>query len=147
MVLKTELDRPVRPVGPLAGSHLWAGQLLNHLQTSRTNGWIGEPVTFFSTSLSPPAPIQRRHRLDNCTILTTIPSWRRPIPTVTCSVSLSLPFQLNAWLSLAPPPTRVQRHHQLDNHTILTAIRPNNKARSEERRVGKECRSRWSPYH
>ena len=23
----------------------------------------------------------------------------------------------------------------------------NNVARSEERRVGKECRSRWSPYH
>ena len=23
----------------------------------------------------------------------------------------------------------------------------NNKERSEERRVGKECRSRWSPYH
>ena len=22
-----------------------------------------------------------------------------------------------------------------------------NQARSEERRVGKECRSRWSPYH
>src|SRR2546430_4128255 len=24
---------------------------------------------------------------------------------------------------------------------------PNRSARSEERRVGKECRSRWSPYH
>src|SRR5256885_6323754 len=24
---------------------------------------------------------------------------------------------------------------------------PNNWPRSEERRVGKECRSRWSPYH
>ena len=24
---------------------------------------------------------------------------------------------------------------------------PENTARSEERRVGKECRSRWSPYH
>ena len=24
---------------------------------------------------------------------------------------------------------------------------PKNKERSEERRVGKECRSRWSPYH
>src|ERR1051325_3026810 len=24
---------------------------------------------------------------------------------------------------------------------------PNSKYRSEERRVGKECRSRWSPYH
>src|SRR3712207_4770799 len=28
---------------------------------------------------------------------------------------------------------------------IVTA--PLNKERSEERRVGKECRSRWSPYH
>ena len=27
---------------------------------------------------------------------------------------------------------------------ILTAMTTN---RSEERRVGKECRSRWSPYH
>ena len=25
--------------------------------------------------------------------------------------------------------------------------REDDKARSEERRVGKECRSRWSPYH
>ena len=25
--------------------------------------------------------------------------------------------------------------------------RPENTDRSEERRVGKECRSRWSPYH
>ena len=24
---------------------------------------------------------------------------------------------------------------------------PNDNTRSEERRVGKECRSRWSPYH
>src|SRR5260370_42215606 len=24
---------------------------------------------------------------------------------------------------------------------------PNDRKRSEERRVGKECRSRWSPYH
>ena len=30
----------------------------------------------------------------------------------------------------------------LDYGTLLGAIR-----RSEERRVGKECRSRWSPYH
>ena len=27
------------------------------------------------------------------------------------------------------------------------AIKNSNKERSEERRVGKECRSRWSPYH
>ena len=33
----------------------------------------------------------------------------------------------------------------------LIELQPNhlvvNKKRSEERRVGKECRSRWSPYH
>src|SRR2546426_11532196 len=28
-----------------------------------------------------------------------------------------------------------------------TSLGPGSKARSEERRVGKECRSRWSPYH
>ena len=28
-----------------------------------------------------------------------------------------------------------------------TSFRPGARFRSEERRVGKECRSRWSPYH
>ena len=32
--------------------------------------------------------------------------------------------------------------------TIFSVVRKHNpSARSEERRVGKECRSRWSPYH
>ena len=31
--------------------------------------------------------------------------------------------------------------------TILHFIPSGLKLRSEERRVGKECRSRWSPYH
>ena len=31
--------------------------------------------------------------------------------------------------------------------SILTKIAIFNIVRSEERRVGKECRSRWSPYH
>src|ERR1043165_2141612 len=30
---------------------------------------------------------------------------------------------------------------------MVFAIRPRRCTRSEERRVGKECRSRWSPYH
>ena len=30
---------------------------------------------------------------------------------------------------------------------IARAIAGKSKVRSEERRVGKECRSRWSPYH
>ena len=34
----------------------------------------------------------------------------------------------------------------MDAETLRKEIRTA-KARSEERRVGKECRSRWSPYH
>src|SRR2546426_6102083 len=35
----------------------------------------------------------------------------------------------------------------LSGRKILRAIIGGQEARSEERRVGKECRSRWSPYH
>ena len=30
---------------------------------------------------------------------------------------------------------------------LIDTFKPDEIARSEERRVGKECRSRWSPYH
>ena len=33
-----------------------------------------------------------------------------------------------------------------DNNIMMAQYNPDN-PRSEERRVGKECRSRWSPYH
>ncbi len=36
-------------------------------------------------------------------------------------------------------PEQMVSHHLLDSLAVLP--------RSEERRVGKECRSRWSPYH
>ena len=29
----------------------------------------------------------------------------------------------------------------------MKPVHPGQEGRSEERRVGKECRSRWSPYH
>ena len=37
----------------------------------------------------------------------------------------------------------------LENHPWfeVVAIAASPRSRSEERRVGKECRSRWSPYH
>ena len=40
---------------------------------------------------------------------------------------------------------RVDGVHVADQ--CVTAIIMGIKYRSEERRVGKECRSRWSPYH
>src|SRR5690554_7910985 len=43
-----------------------------------------------------------------------------------------------------------QRDSDWENYTEGTTFNPSSAAgyvRSEERRVGKECRSRWSPYH
>ena len=53
-----------------------------------------------------------------------------------------------------PPPKRT-RGSRVDNEiltrakqsTARTRDKPVARIRSEERRVGKECRSRWSPYH
>ena len=35
----------------------------------------------------------------------------------------------------------------IDDSDCLIQVLTDIQARSEERRVGKECRSRWSPYH
>ena len=35
----------------------------------------------------------------------------------------------------------------LDKKKLKTTVKKIETVRSEERRVGKECRSRWSPYH
>src|SRR3712207_1215431 len=34
-----------------------------------------------------------------------------------------------------------------EQYAVQTGTHPRSTTRSEERRVGKECRSRWSPYH
>ena len=43
----------------------------------------------------------------------------------------------------------VRPAHRNEEWPLLAATResPRTETRSEERRVGKECRSRWSPYH
>src|SRR3712207_9395430 len=54
-----------------------------------------------------------------------------------------------------PTVYEVRRHAEADYHLLqfrgprelLEQLDHNLKIRSEERRVGKECRSRWSPYH
>ena len=48
--------------------------------------------------------------------------------------------------NISDAPSRAKRLVQ-ENDIIYSSVRPNQLHRSEERRVGKECRSRWSPYH
>src|SRR3989475_12064462 len=42
---------------------------------------------------------------------------------------------------------QIRRAHAEAYARQVSQVRPLPGARSEERRVGKECRSRWSPYH
>ena len=54
---------------------------------------------------------------------------------------------------LLPEPVKDKPNfHLYDEHCVkllsfIKYLQSNFNARSEERRVGKECRSRWSPYH
>src|SRR3989442_9560268 len=54
--------------------------------------------------------------------------------------------QLTPGLRAGPTGAEVFRLHAAARIVLNRAI-PNLQVRSEERRVGKECRSRWSPYH
>src|ERR1035438_2601579 len=44
-------------------------------------------------------------------------------------------------------PRRDSNSHAVKAQASETCVSTNSTTRSEERRVGKECRSRWSPYH
>src|SRR5256885_5546681 len=57
-----------------------------------------------------------------------------------------------------PSPSTARKMREVANYCIIDALRCQEllvklsvindyRKRSEERRVGKECRSRWSPYH
>ena len=60
--------------------------------------------------------------------------------------------QLELLLRNAEPGERLPSEPALAKHfgvsrTTIREVMSQLEARSEERRVGKECRSRWSPYH
>src|SRR5256886_11496460 len=76
----------------------------------------------------------------------------------TCALPISLrPERRRVPRTWETPPAPVKAPHLDDYLTIVGAAELDElrflarelkgKTRSEERRVGKECRSRWSPYH
>ena len=64
------------------------------------------------------------------------------------SACLKLQELVRGWLSETGA-TRVDIEYNVIALTsdVMTWIMVDGHRRSEERRVGKECRSRWSPYH
>src|SRR2546427_4918588 len=69
--------------------------------------------------------------------------------TVTGVQTCALPICIGEGPSLDKALTIDQDGHAVadSQHVYSSALRVELDARSEERRVGKECRSRWSPYH
>ena len=62
----------------------------------------------------------------------------RSLASVPLAASTDLPGAVSSWLSSGEAPM---------GHPAGLAVLISDLLRSEERRVGKECRSRWSPYH
>ena len=71
-------------------------------------------------------------------------------------VEAGAPFSPNGWITVGPQGSvtlSVDKSEMGQGaHTALAMILADEleadwRSRSEERRVGKECRSRWSPYH
>src|SRR5260221_7839897 len=63
---------------------------------------------------------------------------------ISCS-AISCDFKRSS--AIVPLITCVAGSPSLTAHDASTLCRDCTSYRSEERRVGKECRSRWSPYH
>jgi len=61
-------------------------------------------------------------------------------------VSVHVSF-INAGAELIETNTFGANRRKLAQHYLADEFERINSERSEERRVGKECRSRWSPYH
>ena len=62
------------------------------------------------------------------------------------SVPLAPPVVVNIGVPIVDVPGCVEAHEANNNSKTLGSDDERG-LRSEERRVGKECRSRWSPYH
>ena len=68
------------------------------------------------------------------------------VPTKVPLFSTTTPISVNP----EPSPINVAAAPPVGPLKVVASIAPEDdvvKTRSEERRVGKECRSRWSPYH
>ena len=71
-------------------------------------------------------------------IYVTTKTKRHPLRTARLAIMIGLLLAFSVVNLWAPPP---------NNMTVIGASAIVMYLRSEERRVGKECRSRWSPYH
>src|SRR5215831_20583659 len=90
-----------------------------------------------------PAPVllTEENSPGSAAALDSVTRLRSPLPVVAVSN-----FSRDHRMRLALFATNVELSAG-ENASAVTATARDSLSRSEERRVGKECRSRWSPYH
>src|SRR3712207_2936500 len=105
-----------------------------------------------ATRLTPLAGEDPRTLSSSATALPTAPA--TPSPSSTPSATTSAASASSSWPPFPPsPPSRSSSSSSClfrPSSGLLLPLPPATPPllkRSEERRVGKECRSRWSPYH
>ena len=75
-------------------------------------------------------------------------SRERPSGLTLAAAVLAANVQDLDWLPvLSLRPESIEAHRGTMHSLLAMPVLAIGAARSEERRVGKECRSRWSPYH
>ena len=116
---------------------------------SNSPGWIGEGTVppFRYPELSRPVPtLPARPAATSRLSSESMEKRGSRNPHESDSNTLPSPPTLPA-ISPGKSPSRLSSPER--RKTMLTTLRTKGrkKKRSEERRVGKECRSRWSPYH
>src|SRR2546426_8372052 len=129
----------IRP-GPYGESqviqHRWRGRLELPLEISRSHELGVEQLTEEAHSGS-----LRNHERDG-QIAPYVTQCRARIVVIQCDLD---------WVDVCGGEGRIEADRAIERRARVTPRVPPNvprvKLRSEERRVGKECRSRWSPYH
>src|ERR1041385_38159 len=88
-----------------------------------------------------------RHRTDHDLLVLTNRELDRGTTLVDLAATRNSPFYAQAERAHATALTWLPRIAGLNEEDRLRIETKLKDLRSEERRVGKECRSRWSPYH
>ena len=116
------------------------------------NGYLRPQGPFFLHFLQLFLSLEAKIKICSPFYLSLTPSLSHP-PFIKLANTFPSWIELKIWY---PHGWGTSRRIALDWISILTSSRRNHEARvwfgekmerSEERRVGKECRSRWSPYH
>src|SRR2546427_6035426 len=109
----------------------------------------GPPTLMFGTLYAPPDRVTARYCVPLGTCTATIVASARGVPSFAATTPLIAAV-------VTPCPHSVRNADAVEPNTRSAAPSsgaglnpqvPQVMTRSEERRVGKECRSRWSPYH